>query len=269
VDGTFVNIALTFRIDIRSIVPSTLAAEVKVFTTPCVVDEMRKMGEELSGAVLAARRFEMRRCGHSQGSCTAAACLLDLVGTVNPLHLMIATQDKTLRSKLRGIPGVPLLYFSSSVLVLEPHSPVTIATAKSAEKSKTLANSKELTSIKVRAIKSGLLTPAEIQRLEDKPITEDKPQRKKVKEPNPLSCKRKKVKENSRNHPLPQSLTLAKSEKRKNGNDAPAQPTESKSVEGDFLSQGKKRKRKRARSGKQLQNDSQQMPDTNANSPSA
>lgn len=222
-DGTFVNVALTFRIDIRTIVPSTLSAEVKVYTTPCVVEEMRKLGQEYSGAVIAARRFEMRRCGHLSGSHSASQCLLDLIGTSNALHLMIATQDKTLRNQLRDIPGVPLLYFSASVLVLEPHSPKTLEAAKQIECSKTLAHEKELEAIKKKEIKLGILTPAEIEKLNSiAPPVGSMPKRKKVKGPNPLSCKKKKkVSDPISSNPIPKYKNNPEPKKRKERDNLP------------------------------------------------
>ncbi|KAJ3375831.1 Small subunit processome component [Allomyces arbusculus] len=185
VDGTMVHVALQFRIDLRSVVPSTLAAETKLFTTPCIIAELRSLGEDYLGAVLASNRFEARRCGHAKGT-SAAQCLKDLVGTDNPHHLMIGTQDAALRAHLRTVPGVPLMYLSSSVLVLEPHSPETLERVKDQERAKVHASAKELDKLQKKAEADGVVTPADSAR----PIGA-MPKRKKVKGPNPLAVKKK------------------------------------------------------------------------------
>ncbi|KAJ3361435.1 Small subunit processome component [Allomyces javanicus] len=186
VDGTMVHVALQFRIDLRTVVPSTLAAETKLFTTPCVIAELRQLGQDYLGAVLASNRFEARRCGHAKGT-SAAQCLKDLVGTDNPHHLMIGTQDAALRAHLRSVPGVPLMYLSSSVLVLEPHSPETLERVKDQERAKVHASAKELDKLQKKAEADGVVTPADSAR----PIGA-MPKRKKVKGPNPLAIKKKK-----------------------------------------------------------------------------
>ncbi|KNE58408.1 hypothetical protein AMAG_03983 [Allomyces macrogynus ATCC 38327] len=167
VDGTMVHVALQFRIDLRTVVPSTLAAETKLFTTPCIIAELRSLGEDYLGAVLASNRFEARRCGHTKG------------------HL--GRTDATLRAHLRSVPGVPLMYLSSSVLVLEPHSPETLECVKDRERAKVHASAKELDKLQKKAEADGAVMPADSAR----PIGA-MPKRKKVKGPNPLAVKKKK-----------------------------------------------------------------------------
>ncbi|KNE55599.1 hypothetical protein AMAG_01490 [Allomyces macrogynus ATCC 38327] len=160
VDGTMVHVALQFRIDLRTV--------------------------DYLGAVLASNRFEARRCGHAKGT-SAAQCLKDLVSTDNPHHLMIGTQDAALRAHLRSVAGVPLMYLSSSVLVLEPHSPETLERVKDQERAKVHASAKELDKLQKKAEADGVVTPSDLAR----PIGA-MPKRKKVKGPNPLAVKKKK-----------------------------------------------------------------------------
>lgn len=49
-------------------------------------------------------------------------CILDLIGKTNPNHYVVATQDQGLKSALRQIPGVPLMYISGPGLTVEPPS---------------------------------------------------------------------------------------------------------------------------------------------------
>ena len=39
---------------------------------------------------------------------------------MNKYNYVVASQDEEVRTKLRGIPGVPLLYVKRSIMILEP-----------------------------------------------------------------------------------------------------------------------------------------------------
>ncbi|KAI9224168.1 Fcf1-domain-containing protein [Blastocladiella britannica] len=192
-DGTFVNVALRYRIDLRTALPSTLSADVKLFTTPCIQAEMRGLGHEYMGAVLASKRFESRRCGHKSGTHSAAACVRSLIGETNPHHLMVGTQDETLRGQLRDVPGTPLVYLSSSVMVLEPHSHATMRAVDTAERAKNTVSDRERARIaaKVASIAPESMTAAAAAGVGLDVAANAMPKRKKVKGPNPLSIKKK------------------------------------------------------------------------------
>lgn len=49
-------------------------------TTYCAIEETRSIGEDLIGAVLVAKRFQQRNCGHRQKRIPAADCFISLVG---------------------------------------------------------------------------------------------------------------------------------------------------------------------------------------------
>jgi len=84
-----------------------------------------------------------------------------------------------LRDYLRRIPGIPLIYINRSVMILEPPSPATTNKVKEIEYNKTVPTTYENT-----IIKNNTETP------EEAPKTK---KRKGPKQPNPLSCKKKKV----------------------------------------------------------------------------
>jgi len=52
------------------------------------------------------------------------------LGDNNQFKYCVATQDKSLRTKLGKIPGVPLIYIKNNVVILEPPSFATVETAK-------------------------------------------------------------------------------------------------------------------------------------------
>jgi len=100
-------------------------------------------------------------------------------GDTNQFNYCVATQDLNLRDYLRRIPGIPLIYINRSVMILEPPSPATTNRVKEIEYNKTIPTNYENT-----IIKNNTDTPEE---------TPKSKKRKGPKQPNPLSCKKKKV----------------------------------------------------------------------------
>eukprot|EP00919_Chromeraceae_sp_WS-2016_P065655 GHVR01155214.1.p1 GENE.GHVR01155214.1~~GHVR01155214.1.p1 ORF type:complete len:327 (-),score=15.71 GHVR01155214.1:150-1130(-) len=103
-------------------------------------------------------------------------CILRNIGWGNPKKLCVATQDRPLQEKLRVIPGTPLVYLRSQVPVLEEPSPVSLAAQRKSGRVKALPKDWEK-----RFLPESTAKPP------------PKPQRKKrgLKEPNPLSQKKK------------------------------------------------------------------------------
>ncbi|XP_057828372.2 uncharacterized protein LOC131039599 isoform X2 [Cryptomeria japonica] len=107
-DGTFVHKMLESRLGAASeALSALLGGHTKVFVTRCVINELKKLGESFSGTVLATRRLTTARCNHEMLK-SAAECLEAMVGTDNPEHFFIATQDAGLRRKFRQ-PNPPTL----------------------------------------------------------------------------------------------------------------------------------------------------------------
>ncbi|KAL7749247.1 hypothetical protein RI367_005399 [Sorochytrium milnesiophthora] len=187
VDGTFTNVALSYSINLPSVLPKTIMGEVRLFTTPCILAELKQLGEAFGPTIGANRRFELRKCGHPRGL-SAAECLTQLIGSTNEQRLVIATQDTKLRSTFRNIPGVPLLYLSNSVLVIEPHSAATLDYVARHEQGKTLVPASEKKQLKVLKSRDAPATTTTTPTVPSGKM----PARKKVKGPNPLSVKKRK-----------------------------------------------------------------------------
>lgn len=142
---------------------------------------------------------------------SAGQCLLSMVASSNENRYLICTQDATLRAQLREIGGIPTLYISKSVLILEPLSPATIEKRTNFE----LTKQKEM----AKEVKEGHLqlqrAPDQNDVLEDGTSPTDATSlnetlgaliggtgalhKRKIgpKAPNPLSCKKKKPEGNS------------------------------------------------------------------------
>ena len=186
VDGTFCQAALQNKINIKEQLPKYLDAEIQLLTTECVLNELECLGGALYGALVIAKRFKTRKCGHRE-HIPATDCVSHLVGEANEKRYFVATQDKQLRNALRKIPGVPLLYINYNCIVMEKPSFVCVRKAKEVQTARTEPTDHERE--KLERLKASELEKPEIIRRK----------RKRPKGPNPLSCKKKKTKHDSSN----------------------------------------------------------------------
>lgn len=169
-----------------------LDADIRIMTTYCVYVELRKLGSEFRPAAADAKKLEKRRCKH-ENAIQAAECIKEIIGESNKFNYAVATQDAELRAHLRKIRGVPLLYINKSVLILEPPSHATLEFIKKV-KLQFGISSGVLTFIK-NEVKKVLPKPSEIvvsRSKEAELLAMPVRKRKRAKEPNPLSVKKKK-----------------------------------------------------------------------------
>ncbi|CAK9141771.1 unnamed protein product [Ilex paraguariensis] len=213
-DGTFVHHLLVNRIiPADTALSNTLGATVKIFTTRCVLAELRSLGDSYSESLNEARKLMIARCEHEKRK-SAVACITEVIGESNPEHFFIATQDADLRKKFQEIPGVPVIFGLRNALFLEQPSAFQHKFAKSAEKDrshmtqleykmlnmskkKQLATEEEEDSSDVNEGVEGQISGCQALKTNNtrkRTDVKDKVQfkRKKAKGPNPLSCKKKK-----------------------------------------------------------------------------
>ncbi|XP_028104609.1 rRNA-processing protein UTP23 homolog isoform X4 [Camellia sinensis] len=214
-DGTFVH-----HLHVNSITPANtalsniLGATVKIFTTRCVLAELKSLGESYSESLKAARNLFTARCDHEKRK-SAVACIVEIIGEDNPEHFFVATQDADLRKNLQElkVPGVPVIFGLRNALMLEPPSAFQHQFAKSTEEERShmtefeykmlrmkkknmLAMEEARESSGVNGSEGDLGTLAVMNANSGRKGKEvkDKVQfkRKKAKGPNPLSSKKKK-----------------------------------------------------------------------------
>lgn len=182
-DGTFCQAALKNKIQIKEQMPKYLMGEVQLCTTSCALKELETLGTQLYGAKLILQRYQVRRCAHFKTPVPASECLLSMLGETNPHHYFVATQDHTLTTGLKQIPGVPLFYIILNTIVLDKPSQASLDY--------------------VQKVQLGeLVSPAQQQSIhslkEEQGLGQKEPERRgkkrKRKGPNPLSCLKKKKK---------------------------------------------------------------------------
>ncbi|KAM9906078.1 hypothetical protein OXX80_003240 [Metschnikowia pulcherrima] len=160
----------------------TIQADTKPMITQCCMQALYETKDQI--AIDLAKSFERRRCNHSiKEPKPPADCIRSIVDVdgKNKHRYIVASQSTSLRRKLRGVPGVPLIFMNRSVMVMEPASEATKRAAELCEQAKLKAG---LNDSKV----------GYVEKEKAKETNEDRPTRKRKgpSEPNPLSVKKKK-----------------------------------------------------------------------------
>ncbi|XP_028806014.1 rRNA-processing protein UTP23 homolog isoform X2 [Neltuma alba] len=121
-DGNFVHHLIQNKITpADNSLANILNSDVKLFTTRCVLEELKRLGRSFAESLEAARQLKIARCEHEKCE-HAAKCIMDVVGENNSQHFFVGSQDTELRRKLQQVPGVPLIYGLRNALFLEPVS---------------------------------------------------------------------------------------------------------------------------------------------------
>jgi len=153
-----------------------------------------------------AKRFERKRCGHHdlEQPLSALECLKSCVDPkgagVNSHRYIVATQEPEIRSKMRSIPGVPLIYITRSIVLLEPMSGVSTDTRERAEREKFrdgIRGTRKRKRDEQEDTLVGEEVPGRARQDQDGPRVREKGKwAKGPKGPNPLSVKKSKKREN-------------------------------------------------------------------------
>ena len=153
-----------------------------------------------------AKQFERKRCGHHdlEQPLSALECLKSCVDPkgagVNSHRYIVATQEPEIRSKMRSIPGVPLIYITRSIVLLEPMSGVSTDTRERAEREKFrdgIRGTRKRKRDEQEDTLVGEEVPGRARQDQDGPRVREKGKwAKGPKGPNPLSVKKSKKREN-------------------------------------------------------------------------
>ncbi|KAM0681897.1 rRNA-processing protein fcf1 [Mitosporidium daphniae] len=109
VDTNFINKSIQMKIEIVRGVMDCLFSRCFLYITDCVVAEIEKLGPKYRIALTFARDeniFERLPCMHK--GTYADDCILSRVAS-HPCFI-VATNDKELKSRIRKLPGIPIMY---------------------------------------------------------------------------------------------------------------------------------------------------------------
>ena len=187
-DGTFCSACLTAKVNIKDQLPKFLG-EVKLLTTACCIKELEQLqgiNPSVYGALMVTKTFQVYKCDHKVAK-SGQECILSLLTPSDnsqhkKVHLMVATNDNSLRAKVRSIAGVPLVYLHGNCPTLEKPSGLTTKFVEKTSENKLLTLHQEKTIKELKKQVFGEPTPSEPRK---------KKKRKGPKGPNPLSCKKK------------------------------------------------------------------------------
>ncbi|KAL7420795.1 hypothetical protein Q5752_004748 [Cryptotrichosporon argae] len=182
--------ASTKEFDIAKQLATCCQAEIKPMITQCCVEALYKLGKDAQRVVDVAKRFERRRCNH-RTAVEPDECLKDVVGPTNKHRYVVAAQSLALAAHLGRIPGVPVVHFNrSGVLVLSPPSTATVRHKNGVEEARRIEGAKVLAGVVdgdnvLGAAAAGTSASGSAS-------ASGAARARKVKGPNPLSVKKKK-----------------------------------------------------------------------------
>ncbi|KFK36356.1 hypothetical protein AALP_AA4G112600 [Arabis alpina] len=209
-DGTFVHHLVTNEITpADTAISELLGGPVKLFTTRCVLAELEKLGKDFAESLEAAKMLSTATCEHEEAK-AADECLSEVIGSKNSEHFFLGTQDADFRKKLQQEAIVPLVFGLRKTLLIDQPSDFQRQIANSSEKKRlnmTEREKKMLDKQTARILASNKEEGTDEYEQWERPRVvstngldvKDRAQfkRKRAKGPNPLSCMKKKDKNNT------------------------------------------------------------------------
>ncbi|KAJ2358317.1 hypothetical protein IWW50_002107 [Coemansia erecta] len=119
VSPDFVLEGVAKKLDLVTALEEVVGGKVRPMITFCGISEVRKEGPHRDAAIAMSKKFEKRRCPHKT-PISGADCVREIIGESNKHNYCVAAQGDELRTKLRKIPGIPIIHGTHSVVVLEP-----------------------------------------------------------------------------------------------------------------------------------------------------
>ncbi|KAF5826665.1 Fcf1-domain-containing protein [Dunaliella salina] len=235
-DGNFIHATMSASmLDLPDLIHKLLGAQCKLYVTRCAMRELEELGEGFEKSLEAAHKYELHKCGHAPGQCSAAKCIKDQIGRTNANHWWLATQDKGLRQDLSQVAGLPMLFASVNGLHLEEPAGMSKFTAHEAAQTQMAVPEYER---KTSALADLDALRREVKRRESSSTVAFR--RKKAKGPNPLAIRKASKKQN-------QAPRKGKSQDNKQSQPQPAEGSDGGEERGP-------KNRKRKRSGSKNEN---------------
>ncbi|KAL8370245.1 hypothetical protein RB595_000568 [Gaeumannomyces hyphopodioides] len=146
VDADIVKDANRFKMDLIPALERTLHGKIKPMITQCSMRHLYALQGVQPGmkALIDSvkENFERRRCGHHPDETDALStleCLSSFIvdsGKGSRNRYVVASQDAEVRRHMRGVKGVPLIYISRSVMIMEPMASGSVEVVSKEERAK-------------------------------------------------------------------------------------------------------------------------------------
>ncbi|OAL55918.1 hypothetical protein IQ07DRAFT_529897 [Pyrenochaeta sp. DS3sAY3a] len=141
-DSEILQDAYKFKIDLVARLEKVLGGQVKPMITTCDMRHLYLAKPKNETLILQAKEYERRRCNHQdlEEPLSTLECLSSVVDPkdshTNKHRYVVATNDSKVRAHMRAIAGVPLIYISKSVVLMEPMANASEQQREREEKSK-------------------------------------------------------------------------------------------------------------------------------------
>jgi U3 small nucleolar RNA-associated protein 23 len=122
VDGNFIATMLKKKLELKDHLTKVLDDNVHIVITSCIVNELRELNDRLPGILDTVLKYKIEECNHGGQIFNPEKCIKNIIGTRNPKKYFVATEDTFLRTQLRKIPGVPLLFFGQNMILIDKPS---------------------------------------------------------------------------------------------------------------------------------------------------
>ncbi|PVI08202.1 hypothetical protein DM02DRAFT_608278 [Periconia macrospinosa] len=209
-DSAILEDAYRTKIDIVSRLRTVLQGEIKPMITQCSMRHLYKATPKNNALIDQAKTYERRRCNHHEleEPLSDLECLKEVVdpkGSMTNKHrYVVASQDEKVRKHMRRIAGVPVIYISKSVMLLEPMGTSSEEARNREEKSKFRLGLKGARNPDAGQKRKRDSNEEGQDDIAEEKSTDARPQKKKKKQhgpkqPNPLSVKKSKKAETPKN----------------------------------------------------------------------
>jgi len=204
VDADIIKDADRFSMDLIAGLERTLHGQVKPMITQCSMRHLYAAAKEpgVSYLIDKAKTYERRRCNHLPEDypepLSTKECLASVVdpksSNTNKHRYVVASQEIEVRKHMRGVLGVPLVYINRSVMIMEPMADETVGNREREERTKFRDGLKRGSGSMKRKMDDGDQA-GEGQDSIQNDVAKKSKKRKGLKEPNPLSVKKPKKKQ--------------------------------------------------------------------------
>ncbi|KAI5258746.1 hypothetical protein E4T42_00590 [Aureobasidium subglaciale] len=130
IDAEMIKDTFRFKMNLPLFLERTLHGEIKPMITQCSIRHLYTADApdvaSKNAWIDTAKSFERRRCNHHtlDEPLSTLECLKSVVdpkdSSTNKNRYVVASQDQKVRSAMRRITGVPLIYVNRSVMIMEP-----------------------------------------------------------------------------------------------------------------------------------------------------
>ncbi|KAJ4372353.1 hypothetical protein N0V83_004127 [Neocucurbitaria cava] len=142
IDSQILQDAYKFKIDLVARLEKVLGGKVKPMITTCDMRHLYAAKPKNETLILQAKEYERRRCNHQdlEEPLSTLECLSSVVdpkdSKTNKHRYVVASNEPSVRAHMRSIAGVPLIYITKSVVLMEPMANASEEQREREEKSK-------------------------------------------------------------------------------------------------------------------------------------